>query len=141
MYPFSVVVLDNEENIIAAVGLYTFVVGDVGVGVSPVPRVLSVKDGFPVDCGLVRWNVLWVGLFVFFEQVVALIDDEILGEGNEIAGLFSDLVSVFVEGELVLVVGHEDGDPLQDPAVVDLVVIEGNHRLLPRGKILVVESS
>lgn len=74
----ALVVLDNQKDVIGAVGLDAFVVGDVGVSVPPIPGVFPVKDCFSIDEGFVGWNVLWIALLVLLKQIVALLNNQIL---------------------------------------------------------------
>lgn len=138
-YPFSLAVLNNEENIVRTISLNTFIVGDVWVSVSPIPGVFSVENCFSVNSCLMRGNVFGIGLFVLFEKIVALFDDQIFGQGYKVSGFLADLVSVFVEAEFVFIVGNENRNSLQNPAVVYLVLVKGNGRLLTGYEILIIE--
>lgn len=51
-----------------------------------------------------RGDVFGVALFVLLEQVVALLDDQFLGQWGVVACFLGHLVTVFVEVEGLLVV-------------------------------------
>lgn len=84
--------------------MHAFVAGDVGVGVFPVACVLPIQHSLVVDESLMRGDVFGVALFVLFEQVVALFDDQFLGQRGVVACFLGHLVTVFVEIEGLLVV-------------------------------------
>ena len=133
------VVLDNQEDIIGTVGLDAFSICNVGICVLPISCILSVKDCFSVDECFVRRNILRVAFLILFEQIIALLNDEVLGQRDSVPSFFCNLITVLLEAEVVLVVRDENGDSLKDPRIVDLIVVEGNGWLLTGLQILIIQ--
>ncbi len=98
-------VLDNQKDVIGAVGLDAFVIGDVGVSVPPIPGIFPVKDCFSIYKGFVGWNVLWIALLVLFKQIVALFNNQILRQGHVVSRFLGNLETILLVIEAVLVIG------------------------------------
>jgi len=62
--PFIIIVLYNEKDIIGAVSLNTFIIGDFRVNISPISGIFSEKDSFSINYGLMRGNIFRVGFLI-----------------------------------------------------------------------------
>jgi hypothetical protein len=85
--------------------------------------------------------VLGVDALVLLEEVVAGGDLQVLGDGGVVPGFLEEVVLGFVVLEIFGVVGHEDGEALEDVDVADAVVIAGEQRPGARFEVVIEEGS
>ena len=84
-------------------------------------------------------GVLLVDVIVLFEDIVAVVDFEVLGDGDVVACLLCEVVAVPLGCEVLRVVGGKDGRPLYQKLVDHMQPIVAGQRSLPSLHVPVVE--